>query len=1405
MSTRTDGVVNLQRKTMESGKDKYCYASEHCSPYGIFNSITKCYRCNERDVDSFIISQQLLPLDSGEGYNHATANESVCVRKGEHACGVFLCKGSIDECVNINHADRTSAATLAGMGEGTSKDDSKLLDVKNDITSYAYLGQRTSRVLQTNGRLCRSVVYTSSETPTNRTYNPSVNSDEKNKVQNDLYVYAEECRPQGETPEGTTTREPSTTRSSLNTSLTENKPFNYTRKEDHLQRVDNTSSIYHPDDERIYVYDNLTAHNGARDELTLKKMKTTIQIGDMLKGVSKSEYLAKHSGSFRSSQIEEQDAASPSVVDKQLTRHKEYNSNNDNNWSTCTDGEVIAKVCKKQESSSMIYFTTEGTKVQPKLFDNYSQTVGKKKKIVNMKRRLKIGLKGRRKKKTKNVFLKKKPLKGNKLRVSKRKKMKATSTRKKIPMSKEKKSYAHRRNKKRNTLGSKNAKDCASLKFAIVKRDKKVSSDMRKGANEHLAQLIYSKLQDKNGKNKQREIELPILSQTKFAKRKSHTIRKKVKKGKEVKSEKNVQEVAKNSIELDEATKLITQDHMQMDVVEQASMLNGEVNCEVNSDEVCMVPGKDSNVFPASKMATKSVESGAYYFCLSDDVSNSSYRSFLVDNHSLEFLKITDYSDRTDGVHGIGMEEVQAEEEEQGNRDMATRGKENLGSSNPENGTNLEAREKGGATRVDVTNVNDGLEKKGERSTKKSFNGHNGDCNFFSTGEISAEEVTCICGGEYTTLDDNEERLTFAVLRKVANFLGGESGDVQSGEILKEDTNSFCIHREGQRVDQLTSNPPIDKPRDDGLFCEMVTSTSGVRSRSDDTFFEKAILNTDAEKTELMDTCKYRQSCQKDKNLFLLHSNLLKQRSFFHQNGTFENEVMYMLSSLTFYSHKLKNLLNYAIGRCPNGDVIQVKLLILCLINLVEKAKRSDGPAVCLKRASILMHELLGRVRYSVLSLSKNEEVTKFEQVIMKTYLIELIKLCRLLLTTLGGIKNRSGLSSAGDFSPHKWAASAGGKVPKMSILKTSLGKHLVHNSEDKKVFKPQDNDNEDTTDHVKGKGSGVVVHSFDGHITQMSNLTNEVVASQSDYPRHCDTYELMKGLKKKLLLLEQNSKNSFCNLRLMLKHLDKLSYIYGVNSELRDDPTGGKIPPDQLADKMTNQMDDQIRRMVKNVEENITAWTKGNEAIFDIRTLYSIKSVQRKMEKNVSALFEQLSGKDSNGGGSIGLSPRVPKRNESVEPEVEKMAYAETNSVLHACHSNQMRDLHKGGQKETFLNNPVLNYHDETEHLERLNECLNEVILSKKEELTTNPNGQYAILKEYKEELSLLNDLRNGENALVNDFLDHMPSSKFTKMLDAYVRGASSSLHQNVELCRRNSLQFNIPHESNNSVENIF
>lgn len=175
MHTRTDGVVNFQQKTMESAKDKHCYPQEHCSPYGIFNSIRKCYRCNESDVESFIFKQEGLPLNNGEEHNHSTTNACAGALKGERPWDDLLYKGNFEESLNINQANRKSASTLVKREEeGTSKNDTELLAIKNGISNYADVARRTSHILQADVPSCGSVVYTSKETPTGRIYIPRV-------------------------------------------------------------------------------------------------------------------------------------------------------------------------------------------------------------------------------------------------------------------------------------------------------------------------------------------------------------------------------------------------------------------------------------------------------------------------------------------------------------------------------------------------------------------------------------------------------------------------------------------------------------------------------------------------------------------------------------------------------------------------------------------------------------------------------------------------------------------------------------------------------------------------------------------------------------------------------------------------------------------------------------------------------------------------------------------------------------------------------------------------------------------------------------------------------------------------------------------------------------------------------
>lgn len=49
--------------------------------------------------------------------------------------------------------------------------------------------------------------------------------------------------------------------------------------------------------------------------------------------------------------------------------------------------------------------------------------------------------------------------------------------------------------------------------------------------------------------------------------------------------------------------------------------------------------------------------------------------------------------------------------------------------------------------------------------------------------------------------------------------------------------------------------------------------------------------------------------------------------------------------------------------------------------------------------------------------------------------------------------------------------------------------------------------------------------------------------------------------------------------------------------------------------------------------------------------------------------------------------------------------------------------------------------------------------------------NNYYNKLKEYNEELSLINDLKNEDNHLVKDFLDDMNMYEFSNLLNYYIK----------------------------------
>ncbi|GAW80238.1 hypothetical protein, conserved [Plasmodium gonderi] len=1464
---------------MEGDKDNHCYQTKHINPCRVLSSIAKYYCCNKSDVESFNFSEKHILLGTDKNNNNVTDDECIGILKRGYDCSRVPHNENFEGNVNVKQVYKKNSSKLS-KNEKTSRNyDFNGLNIKNETSSYAYLEEKFPYIIQKNSPFSQNISYTPSETKKNELYIPGVNVNKNVKIHSDHYTCVEECYAKKENQEKVPKKEPYENRSNINITLSECKKFNCEHKNGmHHEKVDNVNSQSHFEHEHPNVYNNITMNNNVidktyntKDELILEKIKTMLQISDKKKGNGQIEHLMKDSNTLCVDDILQYETPLSPVLEKRLLGNNESNNTKHELENTCKNGKVISKEYKENENETcpLIFLSKGRAKEQPLLVDNFSQTLRKKKKTVKIKKRLKLGLNGRKKKKIKNTNAQKKMSNMKNFNVRKVKVTKFTCPKKrysimnkskqnyycnmkrKIPIINLKKGFLHIRNKKDNQLRTKNAKECTQKRISTVKKNKKKSSDVNKGVNNYSLRFNSSKDRDKDGKNYRQKNILTDLA--KFSNKNSLLNKKKIIKNIKSNKEKKHCSVSKNGINdsKGEAEKHIMPDNLDIHGI----VMESSVNCGIQSDEVYLMSTRDTSNPRVHKILIENVRSNSYDSVLSGDISNSSHRSSTMETYNSKFAKIKEYFEKTNDIPCYSNEEYYTCSKSGSNRDAeenfndSTKSvTENIKNCCPNVKNYFELCAGNGLNYIDLTKLKIEFQKSNlnndlrslehiNRSTRAHSNDISDKFNFELRGVKNVQKMLRKYDEKNRTNLCNKN-LKFVVLKKVAHILKDAHENTQSFKAYKEGGGTFDIIKNDIIREKLSNKLKFDDSEKCHNCCEMRLKEY-VRSRSNDSFFEKTILITKMGYTKLMNRHMNKEKCLKDRNMFLFSTNLLKQRSFFLHQGTYENEVVYILNCLTFYSYKMKNLLNYSIKRRQqNEQVLEVKFFTLCLIYLIEKVKKSRL-TICLKGASNLIYELVRMVRYGILKLPPNVEDTKLELVIMKIYLIELIKMSRLLLTSLGcnkegKIKISSNSSSIKDTSlvlgdntlskdkKHTDLSLAGKEVAhEMNKLKGNFKEeNFVHrlslslplckrndilfSTNGKTVYEKRDNNNSATKDNKKfecsekhlcdrGTSSAGMNSIFKDkndmikRIDRFKPLQNCVKLEHhmENNPNYCGIYEIMKKLKKDVLLLEQNSYKNSCNLRLLMKYLDKLSYIYKVNTSLSLELKKGEI------------LADEIKKVLQHVKEKIIIWKKMNETLCDISTLYSIKRIQKKMEKIIFTFFGDTSEKQPQRRDILEVSSCETKYNYVKNPRDACFPLIEEKSNLNVINKGgtpenrnqsikvndklgnskmKLQNLSKNDEKEMSIGYGINGYHDETEHLNQLNDDLNEAIQYKKEEFLTKPNNHYTTLKEYKEELSLMNDLQNSDNILVNDSLDYMNISEFATMLDDYV---------NKNLCR--------------------
>ncbi|SOV76330.1 conserved Plasmodium protein, unknown function [Plasmodium sp. gorilla clade G3] len=552
----------------------------------------------------------------------------------------------------------------------------------------------------------------------------------------------------------------------------------------------------------------------------------------------------------------------------------------------------------------------------------------------------------------------------------------------------------------------------------------------------------------------------------------------------------------------------------------------------------------------------------------------------------------------------------------------------------------------------------------------------------------------------------------------------------------------------------------------------------------------------------------------KFKNMTLFKNNILNKDFLFDSSFSsvmnIEREILYILNSILFYSYKLKNRMNILINKkCNNAYFLKIKLYILCLIKLIEKYKL-DPHSLCIKKSTNIIRRIIEKIKYDIMNLSKVIiEITTFETCLIKVYTIELMMRSLLLSSSL--VLDDERLLKISYYKNGILRSCCS------EILNGSLANEDNNNLDDKKTFMERPcRLNKEKKEKIyllrctslkKGyvkkmifngislKDIHTIMYKFDGkfHVirkkkknkTYNSNVSNLCI--------------LIKKVQKHILALEKKKHSKLDYLKTIIIYIVKLIYIYRINK--------GNFSYISFSEK--KMLQNEIYHIMYNIDELLT-WIEKRKYLFKREMVESLYKLRSDLKRNKNVLIHILNkGKIYS---KQNISSKVYNDNEKYGKYLKKNIYK--NYILYDdCNKNMyvtqdICSLRRGiGVHNTYKSTsdkPHMNemyiyenyenrkktndiYHDklnikgkkkkknynidECKTLQQLNECLNVILSNKKYDIYKGVNSYYNKLKEYNEELSLINDLKNEDNHLVKDFLDDMNMYEFSNLLNYYIK----------------------------------
>ncbi|SCQ16162.1 conserved Plasmodium protein, unknown function [Plasmodium ovale] len=1007
---------------MKNCKEKSFDNHKQNNPYNIFGRITK-YCCNNEEVDSFIIREKYPTLNNDE--NNKSINNSKCKHefKQKFDGSLTLSKTKFNANYKVGSIKYSRSSKIANDLRKGCEYSYKELHDKNKTDNASHHCRNLSSITTNYSYVCEDIPHISTDVKAHNALLSRENYNECTQFCENEFDANANCANQ-KAKDNISKRKIFEKLKKTNTEYGEQKKNNSSdTKKTSAQKENETVNMNYLKKGEIRVCNDLTIRNNTfkrtfntEDELMLRKIKSLLLMNGCKKK-QRSGHSLENSHAHQSEKCEREDKRLQYISEKRcnskekrLTTSSILLNNDKEIVSISSEGKMNTAAYNRNGNCSMISLENVKTRKEPLLVDNFSQTVKKKKiiKRIRIGKRVKIYPKRNKKmaKKRKNRnnankgkarTFKKKGGKEKKVGIKKGKSMKSKQIKKKISVKNSEKN--NRYNNKIKMVKSrirtnyllhgtdKKQRKPKAKKVSTMQINKKVPSyEGKENYNSYQSNELKNgnKCRGENCKEKRNSIldKCAIKSSNMGAKKQT------------------IYEQRNDKMKIVESIKTGEKEN------EGNSKDNAEGPCNVKSEKC----GRRVNLFfsPSSKKTnpcahksfTNHFRSNFGSSLLSDKMDHSSYRSFLLEIDNSEHMKCTDFSSNTCEKYSNFNEDTD-KCVKYGNRQGTLESYNDKIEQNykiNENNDNsvkehslMECAEK----RIYAAHLNNSKVESKMREACYFLECFNNRC-FSGKHEKSQQSLSKYEDENSSENRDNDE--TLIILKKIAYILRGGHKHLPACGMNKEEEKKDSLINYSRIKKKFSKNVYSDKYEKRQIFRKMKIEKY-IRSKSCDSFFEKKSSNTNERYIKLMSTFLYNTKKLKNvDNLFWFNSNLLQQRSLFQKKeGAYEKREIYVLNSISFYSSKIKNLLNFSIKRFQqNEHAVEIKFFMLCLIYIIEKVK-TDVFFIPLKKVSILINEIVEKVRMDILELPKRIEISKFESAIIKIYYLELIKMSRLL------------------------------------------------------------------------------------------------------------------------------------------------------------------------------------------------------------------------------------------------------------------------------------------------------------------------------------------------------------------------------------------------------------------------